>query len=81
MKKRFSKASVVATLSAISESYQMVHKFDPKNGTAQLRKYKVLLTDDNFTNKCVDYGKWVMLNALIRDIEESNLLVKNFIAL
>jgi hypothetical protein len=73
MKKRFSKSSTLESLMAISENKRVANNFDPRNGTAQLRKQKTSFADDAFINKCVEYGRWAMLNALIRDIEEGNL--------
>jgi hypothetical protein len=61
MKERFSKASVAAEIQRRIDAIQAHWRFDPGNGTAQLRG------KDN--DAAVAYGEWSALRSLAAELE------------
>lgn len=62
MRPRFSKANVVAAIEERIANIEKKHRFDPGNGWAQVLNRP--------SEVAVEYGRWVALRDLRRDILE-----------
>ena len=76
-KTRFNKTKLISDLWIKFRACQARHRFDPDNGTAQLRPRSLLApasaSMQELIDRCVAYGRYRALEEIARDVQNNEI--------
>lgn len=67
---RFNRTRLIEQLRETAERDQLRHRFDPENGTAQLRPRPRDKSLDELIDRAVSYGRWRAMQDIANDLED-----------